>query len=318
MEFRFPKAAAEQNARALKYLTKNLDDFDAGTEGFNKLLTDLGNVIESFPSWHPILTAPPQPFEAFVTGIHALEIYKNCDHTVEFVRGFVTCPYSEVKADRLVESVNSVSGLRAYRLETPLYANNAFPVVTSANEVELEADGTIRSRDALAWFVQQEAKFAKDAKVAETWWNMRSYLLGQPHGSRSSICVNQHTGSHMRKILEAMNDSGMFGPIKESSLDMLSEKKREAISDTLIRAALEKRKQDGVVDQVEFDFELHGETCNATVRDTWIDGTELSVRVWIGHKNNYDLTVSGFYMPKDDEVSATEPVGKQALAKKFV
>lgn len=321
MEFRLPKAAAEQNARALKYLTKNLDDSEAGKEVFNELLTDLGNVIESFPSWHPILTAPPQPsqpFNAFVTGIHALDIYDGQDHTVEFVRGFLTCPYSEVKADKLVKSVNSILGLHAHRLESPLYANNAYPVVVSAKNVDLEADGTIRSRDALAWFVQQEAKSARHAEVAETWWNMRSYLLGQPHGSRSSICVNQHTGSHMRKILEAMNDSGMFGPIKESSLAMLSEKKREAISDTLIRAALAKREQDGVVDQVKFDFELRGETCNATVRDTWNDGTELSVRVWIGHENNYDLTVSGFYMPKDDEVSATEPVGKQALAKKFV
>src|SRR3546814_9233054 len=76
------------------------------------------------------------------------------------------------------------------------------------------------------------------SRVAETWWNVRSLILGSPHGSRSSLFVNQHTGVHMRKILEAMNASGMFGPIKESSLEMLSQKKRDAISETLIRTAV--------------------------------------------------------------------------------
>src|SRR3546814_17303431 len=76
------------------------------------------------------------------------------------------------------------------------------------------------------------------AQVAETWWNVRSLILGSPHGSRSSLFVNQHTGVHMRKILEAMHASGMFGPIKEASLEMLSQKKRDAISETLIRTAV--------------------------------------------------------------------------------
>src|SRR3546814_9022491 len=83
----------------------------------------------------------------------------------------------------------------------------------------------------LAWFVQLSAAEATGAQVAETWWNVRSLILGSPHGSRSSLFVNQHTGVHMRKILEAMNASGMFGPIKESSLEMLSQKKRDAISE---------------------------------------------------------------------------------------
>jgi homoserine acetyltransferase len=90
--------------------------------------------------------------------------------------------------------------------------------------VILEGDGTIRSRDALVWFSQQSALEAERAEVAETWWSIRSNILGGPHGSRSSLFVNQHTGVHMRKILEAMNASGMFGPIKESSLEMLSPK----------------------------------------------------------------------------------------------
>src|SRR3546814_4056090 len=79
----------------------------------------------------------------------------------------------------------------------------------------------------------------------------------------------------MRKILEAMNASGMFGPIKETSLEMLSQKKRDAISDTLIRTAI--AKWDG--ESESFDFEMRDETCKASLKDTWNDNHEISVRV---------------------------------------
>jgi len=131
------------------------------------------------------------------------------------------------------------------------------------------------------------AAAADGAQVAETWWNIRSGLLGGSHGSRSSLFVNQHTRVHMRKILEAMNASGMFGPIKATSLDMLSQKKRDAISETFIRKAVTKR--DG--ESKSFEFEMRGDTCRAFLRDAWDNNVELSVRVEIGR---YDLYVSGF------------------------
>ena len=36
-----------------------------------------------------------------------------------------------------------------------------------------EADGTIRSRDAIAWCVQELVRNARHAEVAETWWNLK-------------------------------------------------------------------------------------------------------------------------------------------------
>ncbi len=135
--------------------------------------------------------------------------------------------------------------------------------------------------------VQELVRNAHHAQVAETWWSMRSYLLGEPHGSRSSLLVNQYTGGHMRKILEALNNSGMYGPVKEWSLDMLSKKKRELIGETLLRTALKKYEKGSE----KFTFELNGERCKASVRDTWDDGYELSVNVMIGAS---ELVVSGF------------------------
>ncbi|GIU24710.1 hypothetical protein L2719_06955 [Shewanella schlegeliana] len=291
MEFRYPVAVAEANTRALNTLTKNLNDSEAGREVFNKILIELGNSVERYPNWHPILTLPPHKHQKTASSISELKAYAGIDHTVLFVKGFVTCPYSEDEANQLVKSVNAIQGLFAERLQTPLYSDYAYPVVIQASDIELEADGTIRSRDALAWCTQHLVKNAQNAEVAETWWSMRSCILGHPHGSRSSLLVNQHTGGHMRKILEALNNSGMYGPIREWSLEMLSEKKRKAISETLIRTAIncwEKSCNN-------FEFELRGETCKAEIRDTWNDGDELSVRVMIG---DYDLCVSGFSILK--------------------
>lgn len=311
MDFRSPTVASQQNARTMAYLTDNLSNPKAGQLAVESLIEELGNAVDSYPDWHPILTLPPRHVGEYVSGLSDLRTYANLDHTRMFVKGFVTCPYSKDAADILVESVSKVPGLTAYRMEEPLYSDKAHPVVIAPVNLELEADGTIQSRDALAWFARNAVNQASRAEVAETWWTLRSHILGRPHGSRSSLFVNQHTGLHMRKILEAMNNSGMFGPIKEDSLDMLSQKKRDAISQTLIRAAFESwNKQSD-----PFTFEMRGETCKATLRDTWNDNSEITVRVEIG---NFDLYVSGFYFPKDRRITHVDPRGQRRLAEKFL
>lgn len=312
MEFRAPSVAAEQNAAATEYLTQNLDKPETGRKIVNQLIAELGNAVDSYPDWHPILTLPSdQPYGQHVAYLSQINAYAGIDHTREFVRGFVTCPYSESSAKKLVERTNKVLGIHSYQLEQCLYAEGTYPVVVEATDVQLEADGTIRSRDALRWFAQQSIKEAWDAEVAETWWNIRHFILGQPHGSRSSLFVNQHTGVHMRKILEALNNSGMFGPIKETSLDMLSQSKRDKISETLIRTAVDTWNGS----DEEFEFELRGENCKAELRDTWNDGEELSVRVKIG---KHDLYATGFYYKKNNSITHTDPQGKRALAEKFL
>jgi len=311
MEFRSPNVAAEQNSTAMNYLTRNLANPAAGRAVFNQLLSEMGNVVKHYPDWHPFLTEPPQNSREHITSLGQLEIYQGTDHTAHFVGGFVTCPYHKNDAERLVQAINQVPSLNANRLQVPLYHDDAYPVVVKADEIVLEADGTIRSRDALAWCSQRLVKHAREHQVAETWWNIRSNILGTPHGSRSSLFVNQHTGGHMRKILEALNSSGMYGPIKEWSLEMLSEKKRQVIAETLIRAAVTSWNK---IDE-GFEFELRGETCKADIRDTWGNSDELSIRVEIG---DTDLYAQGFYYAKDDSTFLNDPVGKRAVAEKFL
>ena len=311
MEFRAPNVAKERNSEAIEYFTNNLSDKDQAKANLKVIIESLGDCVESFPDWHPIITAPQKGVYRKALYTSGIQAYENADHTRNFVRGFVTCPYSRDAADKLCEEVNKFSELHATRLPFPLYMDNAYPVVVEALEVKLEGDGTIRSRDAIRWFAENTISEASDAKVAETWWNIRSLILGTPHGSRSSLIVNQHTGVHMRKILEALNNSGVFGPIKESSLDMLTRKKRDQVSQNLIRAAVKNWDQKSA----EFNFELRDETCKARIRDTWDDGHELSIRVEIG---SYDLLATGFYYPNEDRVTNTDPKGKQKLAMKYL
>ncbi|MCD9524766.1 hypothetical protein GLP14_18355 [Photobacterium carnosum] len=310
MEFRYPSAVAETNAEALRYLTENLSDEKSGREAFERILEKLGHSIETYPDWHPILTIPKDKNQGQEVSLKNLSTYKGNDHNVYFVKGFVTCPYSEDEANQLVSNVNAMTGLHAYRLKTALYDDSAYPVVVQAIGIELEADGTIRSRDAITWCSMNLVKAAHNANVAETWWNLRGALLGYPHGSRSSIFVNQHTGSHIRKILETLNNSGMFGPIYEWSLDMLSKRKRDKITETLIMAAINNYSK---VNQ-EFEFELRGELCVAEVRNS-SDTQEFFVKVKIGKD---DLCVDGYYYPPKDHLIASAPKGKRSVAEKFL
>ncbi|MCG9692912.1 hypothetical protein L1D55_14380 [Vibrio sp. Isolate22] len=315
MEFRQKNTSSVANSSAMKYFTQNVSDPQAAKDVFNVILDRLGNCVDSYPYWHPILSIPA-PLD--LDGRCLSVLYRGIDHTRHFVRGFVTCPYGEDSANQLIEYANGLPGLNAFKLDSPLYSDHACPVVVEAINVELEGDGTIRGQDAIRWFLEEQTKLAKYAQVAETWWNMRTDILGKPHGSRSSVFVSPHTGGHMKKILEALNQSGVYGPIKESSLDMLSDKKREKISNTLINAVIQNYKPKDQVEVTEFCFELRGEQCQARVRDTWQDGEELSVRVQIGDLNDCDLLVQGYFYPQKSIIQSLEPTGKRLIAEKFV
>lgn len=134
MDFRSPTAAVQENARAMAYLTRNLSDPSAGRQLVDDLVEELGNAVNRYPDWHPILTAPPRERSEHVAGISQIKAYAGVDHTTEFVRGFVTCPYSADKADRLVATVGQVAGLNARRLDGPLYAENV-EVCVSGNRL---------------------------------------------------------------------------------------------------------------------------------------------------------------------------------------
>lgn len=63
--------------------------------------------------------------------------------------------------------------------------------------------------------MQRELADWPGSMVGETWEAMRHYLLGSPHGSRSSLFVDQDTALAMKRIYTAMNEPGMSGPMRQ-------------------------------------------------------------------------------------------------------
>lgn len=53
MEFRSPTVAAQQNAKAISYLTKSLNDPAAGRQRVEALIKELGNATDFFPDCIP-------------------------------------------------------------------------------------------------------------------------------------------------------------------------------------------------------------------------------------------------------------------------
>lgn len=310
MEFRAHVEAAKKNAIAFTYLTEKLADVERGRVAVQFLIEQLGSAVDRYPDWHPIINAQRPLKLGEYSGIRSIPAFQQADHTVLFVGGFVTCPYSEDRALEIESAANKISGLSARLLGQPLYAEGTYPVVVSSLNLAMEPDGTIVSRDALTWFSEQLTRSAHGAQVAETWWNIRMNALGAPHGARSSLMVNQHTGIHMRKILETLNNSGIFGPLWESNLDMIPKSQRDLIAKNLIWAAIKSWSDN----KGEFNFHFRDEICWARISDAFGDGAEYNIKVIVGDN---ELSVNGFYDVKKEKISWTEPVGKQKLAKKF-
>jgi hypothetical protein len=305
------KQISKQNAAAVKFLTENLSAANGASDQVYDLIDTLGNAVDQYPEWHPILVNPNDCSTGYASVLSQIDAYEGIDHTVCFVRGFITCPYSKNAAYSLIDSVNLVKGLKAYRLEQPLYSDNAYPVVVEATEVKLDADGTILTRDALVWSMQQALEEVKGAERGETWWNLKTSLLGSPSSSCSSSFVSEYTGIHMKKIIEAMNYSGMYGPIKEESLEMFSADERKSISETLVIAAY--NAWSGL--EGHFNFMFRGEYCHAEIRelDESIDDFSISVRI-----ANSALKAAGRYYQDTETWVVGEPTGQRKLAEKFL
>lgn len=176
---------------------------------------DLGPVVDSYPSWHPLVNQKKGRYPVTTPKIE--NGYHGLDHTVYFAHGFITCPYDD--GQNVIDSVNSllpshVVDITAERLDVKFYHQDATAILVKCNWLKpLALDGTIPAAIAMPLLLETELPYWRTSEVAETWENMRSYFLGNPHGRRSSLFVNQETGQTMKKIWESLIFTGMYGPI---------------------------------------------------------------------------------------------------------
>lgn len=222
MAFRADESARSGFESVKNYLIPR--DIEAGERerSENKLLDIVGKygpVVDAYPSWHPLITQHDDHCPAMEPSGSCG--YKGLDHTRYFVNAFITCPYGD--GQEILDSVealpyNPIAMITAERLDVKLYHPDAAPILVRCNWGKpICSNGMIPASIAIPLMLQKEVPCWEWAEYGETWETMRSYFLGLPHGSRSSLFVNQETALTMKKVWNLLINTGMFGSIKVSN-----------------------------------------------------------------------------------------------------
>lgn len=206
-----------------KYLTQ--EKRAQSEQALHRLIDEWGPVVSAYPAWHPIVTSVQgytrEKFSHPHTRPSEKTGYQGLDHTILLKNAFITCPYGG--AETILDSVEqledtSFAKIRAEALDFELYHRDATPVLVKCIwSHPMETDGTIPKRLAVPLMLEYEVPMWRWSEVAETWATMRSYILGSPHGSRSSLFVNQETGQTLKSLYKTLIETGMFGPIYQES-----------------------------------------------------------------------------------------------------
>ena len=219
--------ANEQEQQGYSYLMNRLTGPSIDPEKreeSKRVLADIvdryGPVVNAYPLWHPLVAAQDSRGSVIVPSEQCG--YKGLDHTYWLRNAFITCPYHGV--DEVLASVEKVSQhpflegvaeISAEKIDAQLYADNAHPILVKCDwKHEMERDGTIPAGVAVALMLEQQVPCWRWSQVGESWKTMCPYLLGQPHGSRSSLFVSQDTGQQIKDIWNAIINTGMFGNIR--------------------------------------------------------------------------------------------------------
>ncbi|MGC8099438.1 hypothetical protein [Metapseudomonas otitidis] len=219
MAFRADESAERNYEEAERYLvppSMYANDIErrCAKEKLRDIAHELGPVVDAYPTWHPLVSNNSNRFP--VTRPSRECGYEGLDHTKFFAHGFITCPYNDGQA--VIDSVkqlprSGVAHISADRLDVKFYHPGTTAILVRCDWGRDLPNNMIPASLAMPLLLERELKFWKMAEVGETWETMRSYFLGQPNGSRSSLFVNQDTGQKMKKIWEALINTGMFGPI---------------------------------------------------------------------------------------------------------
>lgn len=221
MVFRYSEEIEKGERRALSYLTPKglgLEEAKRVKDIILDILDECGPVVESYPIWHPLVShhhdcRSPRNYPSRESG------YNGLDHTIYFRNGFVTCPYHN--ADDVLRSVENletdyqIAEIEAREINVELYNTGTKPVLVKCNwKRPIQITGFVPKNIAVPLLLEKEVPCWRTAEVGETWESMKPYIMGSPHGSRSSLFVDQEAGKALKKVWEAITYTGMYGPIK--------------------------------------------------------------------------------------------------------
>lgn len=217
MAFRADEAAQRGLESAKNYLIPRDIKSSKSEDMLLEIVEEYGPVVGDYPSWHPMI-ARHKGTDPITRPSNERSPYKGLDHTCYFLNAFITCPYND--GQEVIDSVealsqNPIATIRAERLDVQFYAEGTTPVLVTCDWNVLTSNNQmIPASVAVPLLLEKELPCHKWAQCAETWETMRPYFLGTPHGSRSSLFVDQQTALTMKKIWNLLIGTGMFGDIK--------------------------------------------------------------------------------------------------------
>jgi len=213
------KAMTELHDEALRYYTRYLapEDQCSGRAFLDNLIAQHGPVVSDYPHWHPLVVAGEIDRSCPRTRPNNQRCgFRGLDHTRFLRSAIITCPYYE---QEVFDSIDELEPppcvrIRAESIDVPLYHPKAKPILITCDWADsMVDDGTIPASLAVPLLLEIEVPCWRESQVAETWETMRSYILGQPCGRRSSTFVNQETGQTLKSLWQTLINTGMFGPV---------------------------------------------------------------------------------------------------------
>lgn len=221
MAFRANEDAGRIFDEIVRYFTRNLDreQKDAAIQKLLEISNYSGYAVDAYPSWHPLVAIAASIEDNGPATPERCSAYKGLDHTRYFANAFITCPYAHA-TEEVIDSVESLPSspdckIEAEVLDIKLYSTESPPILVSCKWSEpLNLVGTIPKNLAIPLMLEDMLRQWRSATRGETWESMQPYLLGQPHGSLSSLFVDQKTGQAMKTIYNNLVYSGAFGPLK--------------------------------------------------------------------------------------------------------
>ncbi|MGM8931367.1 hypothetical protein [Salinicola halophyticus] len=218
MAFRASEAADRNLEEMLDYFLyrgMSVEKREESREVLLQLVEKYGPVVDGYPSWHPLVTNHDDRNPARLPSKESG--YSGLDHTRYLAHAFITCPY--VDGEKVIRSVENLplhhaASIRAEFLDIALYNADTRPVLVYCEwEKRINPDNTVPLSVAMQLLLMKEIPCSEWSQVAETWESMRPYFLGSPHGSRSSLFIDQESGQKIKTVWNQVIGTGMFGDI---------------------------------------------------------------------------------------------------------
>lgn len=210
MSFRAPEEAADAARELLERYCHSIPPFGraAARRTLAELIDAYGPVVESYPTWHPLLANGGGVEERIKQWTYTRPSdgrgWKGIDHPIYLQRAFITCLYGPPST--VIDSVRCPS-ISVEQLPVRIYADRddvSHLLVRSSIDAQApryqmaQATGSI----IIDW---------DKGQFAESWKPISSYLLGSPHGDRSSLFVNEHVGVTIKRVYVTLANAGMYG-----------------------------------------------------------------------------------------------------------